>query len=191
MKNPTIETLTVPDLIPDTELELEAYKLVTFHFVLEGYCIYRDMVRKGYSQVKEPLERVPENLKLCGFDFDQAYQDWEPIAAKLKLDTDELIPEAMSRLYFVHPLAKLALGDSNAKHQLDEMIICTWLLFYEYLDQDYSRDQCTHMILLQILPIILDFKIQHRKRFGNLEKVLEYLSEEEQTKALFHLDVLR
>jgi len=53
-----------------------------------------------------------------------------------------------------------------------------------------NKEEYTHERIKKLLPYILQYKIDNKEPFGNPEKVLEYLSEDEQQTALFHLDIL-
>ncbi len=187
---PQVKTLIVPDLIPDSDEENETFQLVVFYFALEGYCIYQDLVARGFYDRNYSLDSVPEKLKKCDFDFDSAYQNWQSIGVSRKVD-DELLAEVIGRLQFGAALARLVEDKADQKYLLDRIIIQTWQLLYEYLDQIISKEECIHLMLLQMLPAILEHKIKIQKPFGNFEKVFEYFTEEDQIKALFHLDVLR
>lgn len=47
-----------------------------------------------------------------------------------------------------------------------------------------------HDKLVQLLPLILEYKIENQQRFNYSEEVFEYLSESDKDKFLFNLDVL-
>ena len=53
-----------------------------------------------------------------------------------------------------------------------------------------NKEEYVHERIKKLLPYIFQYKIDNKESFGNLEKVLEYLSEDEQEVALFHLDTL-
>lgn len=67
-------------------------------------------------------------------------------------------------------------------------ILCNSIFTWSFLPASHIR---IHDILVQNLPKILDWKIDAQESFGNLENVLFYLSEDDQIKALYNLEILR
>lgn len=47
-----------------------------------------------------------------------------------------------------------------------------------------------HDRLIQLLPLILEYKIENQQNFNHPEEVFEYLSEKDKDKFLFNLDIL-
>ena len=53
-----------------------------------------------------------------------------------------------------------------------------------------DRNIYIHNQLLELLPYILNYKVEHQQSFGDAEKVLEYLDEDQVDVYLFNLDIL-
>ena len=53
-----------------------------------------------------------------------------------------------------------------------------------------DKDVYIHNQLLELLPDILKYKLENQQSFGDAEKVLEYLTEDQVDSYLFNLDIL-
>jgi len=53
-----------------------------------------------------------------------------------------------------------------------------------------SFDKYVHTELVKLLPIILDYKIENKRPFGNPEKILDHLNKTDKIKFLFSVNIL-
>lgn len=60
----------------------------------------------------------------------------------------------------------------------------------EYEKHKHIYDEYIHQLLLSILPWILEYKIEHKESFADMEKIWEFLTEEQQDLVIFNLDIL-
>lgn len=85
-------------------------------------------------------------------------------------------------------------GSDSADYAKYVVTTISWVYIANYsakaIAAPFSQKQYIHNILLQLLPLILDYKIEHQQKFGRPEEVFEYLSETDRDKFLFNLDIL-
>lgn len=55
---------------------------------------------------------------------------------------------------------------------------------------NHEHKEHIHNNLLELLPLILEYKIENQQKFNNPEEVFELLSDQDKDKFLFNLDVL-
>lgn len=57
-----------------------------------------------------------------------------------------------------------------------------------YAKRDTNVEQYAHNILFSILPLILEYKIEHQESFGEPELIWEYLTPDQKDLVIFNLD---
>jgi len=57
-------------------------------------------------------------------------------------------------------------------------------------DRHYEENKELHGLVKSLLPMVLDYKIENKRPFGNPEKILEHLNETDKIKFIFNLNIL-